>query len=852
MASVKLEHIYKVYPNGTKAVSDFTMDIKDGEFIVFVGPSGCGKSTTLRMIAGLEDITTGELYIDNRIVNNVEPKDRDIAMVFQNYALYPHMTIYENMAFGLKIRHVKNEIIHQKVLWAAEILGLKDYLDRKPKAMSGGQRQRVALGRAILRDPKVMLLDEPLSNLDAKLRTQMRSEIAKLHQQLKTTFIYVTHDQTEAMTLGTRVVVMKLGKVQQIDTPKNLYNYPCNKFVAGFIGTPQMNFFQGTLLRVKDKVNIKFSWSNAEINVPYSDMLKVRPSYLDGKHKVYIGIRCENISVAKDDDVENTVKVKVSHFEELGAESLVYGDINMDGDGFAETSTRIIMRVNDIGNIQIGQIINAKLDMSKAHFFDIDTEESILPRVPYENAFDCEINDHVLKFLGYEIQLPSTIEVNDSKEAILTLSTRAIKIDENGALEAEVTNIETIGDTKLCYLHAFDRTFFAIVDDYYEIGSKVKFNIDFTMLNINELVDGHEVNVLKPLGDTDTFVGKFFNYKTLMANNPQPSFKAEHDQRLVEIQAKIQGKKSVLELEKKQELAQYTEDVVAQKYKEAVDNLATLQQSLAPQIADVKSNAKAELSTLKQKYKEKQKEIKANNKKEYAERVANENKTYSEIMKNNKDKLTLRRRKEEHRIFKETLPAQKERDLNNALNSASVDYETATSQVKNRLNRQILESKNAVKSAKEQIEFYKDPVKSIEKKYRRKFAEIAKEEKNAGRLADLLFFFNINKFFIESNDTISNKLVQGLGTSVFSRSFVFQIPHDAYEIAEEGIEVKVIGQLDFGSAKYLKCSYSDYNGELQNVYIKTDKVLEEGSVIHIKPDITRSTITEPSMNIRLY
>ena len=221
-------------------------------------------------------------------------------------------------------------------------------------------------------------------------------------------------------------------------------------------------------------------------------------------------------------------------------------------------------------------------------------------------------------------------------------------------------------------------------------------------------------------------------------------------------------------------------------------------------------------------------------------------------MKNNKDKLTLRRRKEEHRIFKETLPAQKERDLNNALNSASVDYETATSQVKNRLNRQILESKNAVKSAKEQIAFYKDPVKSIEKKYRRKFAEIAKEEKNAGRLADLLFFFNINKFFIESNDTISNKLVQGLGTSVFSRSFVFQIPHDAYEIAEEGIEVKVIGQLDFGSAKYLKCSYSDYNGELQNVYIKTDKVLEEGSVIHIKPDITRSTITEPSMNIRLY
>ena len=203
MAGLRLEHIYKVYSNGTKAVNDFTMEIKDGEFIVFVGPSGCGKSTTLRMIAGLEEITAGELYIDNNIVNNVEPKDRDIAMVFQNYALYPHMTIYENMAFGLKLRHVPNDVIHEKVLWAADVLGIKEYLDRKPKAMSGGQRQRVALGRAILRDPKVMLLDEPLSNLDAKLRTQMRSEIAKLHQKLQTTFIYVTHDQTEAMTLGT-------------------------------------------------------------------------------------------------------------------------------------------------------------------------------------------------------------------------------------------------------------------------------------------------------------------------------------------------------------------------------------------------------------------------------------------------------------------------------------------------------------------------------------------------------------------------------------------------------------------------------------------------------------------------
>lgn len=254
MADVKLNHIYKVYPNGTKAVNDFTMDIKDKEFIVFVGPSGCGKSTTLRMIAGLEEITAGELYIGDTLVNDVEPKDRDIAMVFQNYALYPHMTVYENMAFGLKLRKLPKAVIDQKVREAAQTLDITEYLDKKPKEMSGGQRQRVALGRAIVREPKVFLLDEPLSNLDAKLRTAMRSEISALHHRLQTTFIYVTHDQVEAMTMGTRIVVMKDGFVQQIDTPTNLYKYPQNVFVAGFIGTPQMNFI------------------NAEINVEGDDI----------------------------------------------------------------------------------------------------------------------------------------------------------------------------------------------------------------------------------------------------------------------------------------------------------------------------------------------------------------------------------------------------------------------------------------------------------------------------------------------------------------------------------------------------------------------------------------------------
>lgn len=242
MASLSLKHINKVYPNGFEAVKDFNLEIEDKEFIIFVGPSGCGKSTTLRMIAGLEDISSGELRIGDKLVNDVEPKDRDIAMVFQNYALYPHMTVYDNMAFGLKLRKVPKDEIDKMVREAAKILDLEALLDRKPKALSGGQRQRVAMGRAIVRNPKVFLMDEPLSNLDAKLRGQMRIEISKLHQRLGTTIIYVTHDQTEAMTLGTRIVVMSGGIVQQVDTPQVLYDTPCNLFVAGFIGSPQMNF----------------------------------------------------------------------------------------------------------------------------------------------------------------------------------------------------------------------------------------------------------------------------------------------------------------------------------------------------------------------------------------------------------------------------------------------------------------------------------------------------------------------------------------------------------------------------------------------------------------------------------
>ena len=365
MANLSLKHIYKVYPNGTKAVNDFNMQIEDKEFIVFVGPSGCGKSTTLRMIAGLEEISAGELKIGDVVVNGLEPKDRDIAMVFQNYALYPHMTIYDNIAFGLQMRKVPKDEIDRRVREAAEILGITDYLKKKPKEMSGGQRQRVALGRAIVREPKVMLLDEPLSNLDAKLRTQMRSEIVKLHKKLQTTFIYVTHDQVEAMTMGTRIVVMKDGFIKQIDTPKNLYKYPANKFVAGFIGTPQMNFFEGTILKDGDRVCINFANSQARLTVPYSALTKVIPHYLDGEHKVTIGFRAEDISLdpVKVEQSQAVVKVKVSHTEELGTETLVYGDINLDGDDFTDTGTRVIIKSGGFKEYESGEVVEAAFDM---------------------------------------------------------------------------------------------------------------------------------------------------------------------------------------------------------------------------------------------------------------------------------------------------------------------------------------------------------------------------------------------------------------------------------------------------------------------------------------------------------
>ena len=373
MASVTLKHIYKIYQGGVTAVSDFCLDIEDKEFIVLVGPSGCGKSTTLRMVAGLEEISDGELFIGDKLVNDVAPKDRDIAMVFQNYALYPHMTVYDNMAFGLKLRKTPKDEIKRRVEEAARIVGIEFLLNRKPKALSGGQRQRVALGRAIVREPKVFLMDEPLSNLDAKLRVQMRTEITKLHQKLQTTFIYVTHDQTEAMTMGSRIVIMKDGFIQQVDTPQNNYDYPTNKFVAGFIGSPQMNFFDVKLEKADGKVYACFG--DNKILVPAEKIAKFKDESYIGK-EVIMGIRPENMDDAPEyvaAHPESTMNVHVEVTELMGSETYLYFTTS----GKEEN---VIARVDPRTVTRAGDDTKVALDTARLHFFDKETEETILNR----------------------------------------------------------------------------------------------------------------------------------------------------------------------------------------------------------------------------------------------------------------------------------------------------------------------------------------------------------------------------------------------------------------------------------------------------------------------------------------
>ncbi|WP_141434044.1 ABC transporter ATP-binding protein [Bacillus sp. 03113] len=366
MAGLSFKHVKKRYDNNPYTVKDFHLEVKDKEFLVLVGPSGCGKSTTLRMIAGLEDISEGEFYIGDRLVNDVAPKDRDIAMVFQSYALYPHMTVFDNMAFSLKLRKVPKKEIEKQVMEAAKILNLEPLLKRKPKALSGGQRQRVALGRAIVRHPQVFLMDEPLSNLDAKLRVQMRSEISKLHKRLETTFVYVTHDQTEAMTMGDRIVVMYDGEIQQVATPTDIYEFPVNKYVAGFIGSPSMNFIDGEI--IEEGTNLFFKGTGVSLQISEEKASALRSEGYIGK-EISFGIRPEDIYEASSGmDTFPEIKAEIDVVENMGSELYLYAKIN---------SINLIAKVKSRIKYSFGDQITLAIDMNKCHFFDKSTEKAI-------------------------------------------------------------------------------------------------------------------------------------------------------------------------------------------------------------------------------------------------------------------------------------------------------------------------------------------------------------------------------------------------------------------------------------------------------------------------------------------
>ena len=454
MASLLLKGIYKVYPSGVTAVTDFNLDIKDKEFIVFVGPSGCGKSTTLRMIAGLEEISKGELYIDGKLVNDVVPKDRDIAMVFQNYALYPHMTVYDNMAFGLKLRKMPKQLIDERVKEAAAILGITDYLTRKPKALSGGQRQRVALGRAIVREPKVFLLDEPLSNLDAKLRAQMRTEISKLHARLATTFIYVTHDQVEAMTMGTRIVVMKDGFMQQVDTPQNLYDYPINQFVAGFIGTPQMNFFPATLTQSKGKTYVEFT-NNNKILLPKTVQARIQniEDYANTGKPIVLGVRPEDIHDEESfisASPDTVVKAFIEVLEKLGAETQIYckldykeGETIENATDSIADSSYMVAKIDSRSLVNRGEVVELALDARHIHLFDGATEMSILARDEgYEVTPENESSQDFVPLTPQEMQAiieKNRVVTKEEKKAMRReahAAAKKAKAEERAAAEA--------------------------------------------------------------------------------------------------------------------------------------------------------------------------------------------------------------------------------------------------------------------------------------------------------------------------------------------------------------------------------------------------------------------------------
>ncbi len=483
MADVTLRHVYKVYDGGVRAVNDFDLEIKDKEFVVFVGPSGCGKSTTLRMIAGLEEITAGQLYIDGELMNEVEPKNRDIAMVFQSYALYPHMTVYDNMAFGLKLRHTPKDEIDKRVKEAAEILEISELLSRKPKALSGGQRQRVALGRTIVRQPKVFLLDEPLSNLDAKLRVSMRSEITKLHEKLETTFIYVTHDQTEAMTMGNRIVVMKNGFIQQADTPITLFEDPCNLFVATFLGSPQMNIVDAELFMDGKKLKAKLNGLDNMI-VTFPD---IKAKQLAGKEyigqKVLLGIRPEHVRPNEGD-----LKAYIDVVEHLGDESILYTKMENRKEQF-------IIKIPFNSKIRANAEISIDFDMNHIYLFDAVTHKAIMG-IPHEDEIPVTINGNIMKMGEQELELSEQfvkhlLDASFNSDVRLAIKPDYISLEEvpdSLAVSAKLEFVEQKTDYQAVYfsLKGLDG-YFALKmpnDEKVNIGKQVTLHLPYRRLNV--------------------------------------------------------------------------------------------------------------------------------------------------------------------------------------------------------------------------------------------------------------------------------------------------------------------------------------------------------------------------------
>ena len=845
MAGLRLEHIYKVYPNGTKAVSDFTMDIKDKEFIVFVGPSGCGKSTTLRMIAGLEEISAGELYIDNHIVNDVEPKDRDIAMVFQNYALYPHMTVYENIAFGLKLRHLPNEEIHKKVLWAAQVLDLTEYLDRKPRAMSGGQRQRVSLGRAIIRNPKVMLLDEPLSNLDAKLRAQMRSEIAKLHEDLQTTFIYVTHDQVEAMTLGTRVVVMKLGKIMQVDTPKNLYDYPDNLFVAGFIGTPQMNFFKAYLSRNGETDKIKFLNSSIDLEVDHSYLSRIQPKYFDGENEVTFGFRCEHISLEKEiiESAKYLIDVKISHFEELGNETLIYAELLANEKTLKPT--RVIIKGTSSYGLKRGDIVKAALNLSKAHVFDSVTEQTINPRIPTTNLVYGKVANNTLKLDNLNINLPSAIKLEDNDYNVI-IPVNAINLNNENGVKVSIEKVEVVDDKKIVSIKLGDNLIFAFASESVNHEQECYVELDYTKLEFylgNKLAHG-------AVAEYDRINAMFLNYVTAK-EFVGDKYDSVITSRVEEVETKYQNLFKEID-------EQYGKDLATVKEVDSKSIITKNNPLIKEKIVQTNEFIKTEKTKLAEDLKKLEDAHKVNNL--YIVQTVNEayDKVYNDEIESfnifkqiNKDRDAYNKRVQELKQFKSNHKLERQNELNKRLNAEAISYETEVNALKGNFKREKENALNELKKFKNECYDEAYPIKKLNKDYNNTIKALRTEYGEALMHAKIIFFFKTGDLVTLCNDEISNKMIQSLGIKVFTKQYLVEIPHDAYQITEEeGFKVQVLEVLNYGKVKFAKCLYKDHHYE-SNIYIQIEDE-NIGSELYVKYDISKIHITEKAMDIKIY